>query len=249
MKPPLLFLHGWGLNGQIWKDIVPALAGERTCLCPELPGYDGLPPPQPYHPETLADRLISQVDAPSSIVCGWSMGGMVAQALAVRHPGRVRALVLVGTTPAFVNRADWAHGLGTDVVSGFADDLTRDYSATVRRFLGLQALGGASARSVIGHLMASVDAGGTPSVATLSAGMELLQNTDLRALASRIDCPVLLLHGARDQICPLSGALWLGQHIPGARLAIHDKAAHAPFLSHPEWFLQQLVHFLNDLDE
>jgi pimeloyl-[acyl-carrier protein] methyl ester esterase len=81
----------------------------------------------------------------------------------------------------------------------------------------------------------------------LRAGLDLLRDEDLRATAAAIRCPVLVLHGDRDFLCPPGAGRWLAEHVPNARLASHPKAAHAPFLSHPDWFEREVRKFLESM--
>jgi len=210
---------------------------------PDLPGLRGDPLPAPYTAESLADRLAQFCPTPCSVL-GWSMGGMVALAWAARHPQQVRALILVGTTPVFINRSDWTYGLAPAVLDGYAQALMQDPRATLLRFLALQARGGEAARAVIARLRTLLLAQPLPQGATLAAGLELLRAVDLRRLVPEVHCPTLVVHGSHDALCPPQAGRWLAQHLPTARLALHERAAHAPFLSHPEWFAETVRRFL-----
>lgn len=243
MTAPPVFLHGWGLHGGIWAETLAQL--QLPGAAPDLPGYGQMPNVEPCTAEALADEVAASL-AESVVLVGWSLGGMVALALAARHPGKVSRLVLVGTSPAFVQREAWPWGLDPAVLAGFAADLGRDYRATLLRFLSLQARGGDAARAVIGRLRDSVFARGEPAPETLAAGLTLLREVDLRYLAGQVRCPTLVLHGGYDTLCPADAGRWLAQAIPDARLALHDRAAHAPFLSHPEWFVDQVKAFLHE---
>jgi pimeloyl-[acyl-carrier protein] methyl ester esterase len=241
VSAPLVFLHGWGLHGGIWSETAAAL-DRPDALMLDLPGYGATPTVTPYDAPHLADALTTRLP-PDAIVIGWSMGGMAALALAAKHP--IKALVLVGASPVFVNRADWPHGLAPEVLAGFAESLSADYRATLLRFLSLQARGGEAAREVNGRLRDSVFARGEPSPETLAAGLGLLRDVDLRGEAAQIHCPTLIIHGDYDNLCPPAAADWFARTIPNARLALHARAAHAPFLSHPDWFVSQLKEFIH----
>lgn len=214
-----------------------------TLYAPDLPGYRGDPLPTPYNAETLADRLAQACPTPCSVL-GWSLGGMVALAWAARHPQQVLALILVGTTPVFVNRPDWALGLEPELLADFAQALMQDPRATVLRFLALQARGGDEARTVVARLRTLVRARPLPARATLSAGLELLRSVDLRPWLSEVRCPTLVIHGGHDALCPPAAGRWLAEQLPAARLALHERAAHAPFLSHPAWFAGTVRRFI-----
>ena len=246
---PIVCLHGWGMRGRIfqnksWSDPY-LLPGERGAwLTPDLPGYGEEPLPDDYRAAALADQLAKK--APEKIILlGWSMGSLIAQAWAARHPQQVVALVLVAATPCFQQRKDWAHGLSVADVAAFADGVASDWRATLNRFLALQARGSEDARCLIAQLRAELATGGDPRPETLAAGMRLLATTDLRDQAANITQPTLLIHGAQDGLCSLSGAEWLTAQMPNARLKIIERAAHAPFLSHPGAFNALLREFLN----
>jgi len=245
MTRPVMFLHGWGLHGGIWDEVRGALGEAYRTHAPDLPGYGASLESGPYTAEALADAVAAQLDAPS-VVCGWSMGGMVALALAARHPDKVRALALVATSPAFVSREGWDKGLAPEVLAGFAQGLQSDYRATLLRFLSLQARGGDAARGVIERLRATVFARGEPDAAVLASGLELLRTVDLRAAAAQVRQPALVVHGGYDTLCLPEAGVWLAETLPAARLALQPRASHAPFLSHPEWFLETLKAFLDE---
>ena len=254
---PIVCLHGWGMRGGIFGGVAEGLSlnkswsdphllklGSDHDLFPDLPGYGHTALPDDYSASELADRMAK--DAPDKIVLlGWSMGSLIAQAWATRHPQQVVALVLVAATPCFQQRADWPYGLSVGDVAAFADGVASDWRATLNRFLALQARGSEDARSLIAQLRAELATGGDPRPETLAAGMRLLATTDLRDQAANITQPTLLIHGAQDGLCPLSGAEWLTAQMPNARLKIIERAAHAPFLSHPGAFNALLREFLN----
>ena len=235
-----VFLHGWGLSGEIWSQTLAQLPGAAR----DLPGYGATPVVGPYSAESLADALAQEISAPANLV-GWSMGGMVALALAARHPDKVARLVLVGSSPAFAARADWPHGMAPEVLGEFARSLAEDYRTTLLRFLSLQARGGDAARAVIGQLRARMQAQAEPDPEVLAAGLELLRRVDLRDQVGRVRCPSLVVHGAYDMLCAPAAGAWLADHLPDARLALHQRAAHAPFLSHPDWFVATVKEFLH----
>jgi pimeloyl-[acyl-carrier protein] methyl ester esterase len=245
---PLVLLHGWGMPSGIWSSVQRQLRGQRRTHAPDLPGYGEIPRVLPYSVDNIARRLAEAYPEPC-IVCGWSMGGMVALTWADLLPEQVRGLVLVSTTPGFVLRPGWPHALDVKVFNEFAEQLRADHRTTLNRFISLQARGGGSARDVMAALRTELETQGGLSHETLTAGLDLLRHEDLRAAAMRVNCPTLLVHGGGDQVCPASAAGWLAATMLQARLALQPGAAHVPFLSHGDWFFEQLTQFMQELDE
>jgi pimeloyl-[acyl-carrier protein] methyl ester esterase len=240
--PPLAFLHGWGLNGAVWNTLHEMLAPHFTLHLVDLPGhgFSSHVPVGKLGP--LADRIVSALPARLHLA-GWSLGGQVALEIARRHAERIDKLMLIATTPRFIDSADWPHGKKTVVLDDFAKRLGTDYHVTIKSFLALQVLHQPHARKMIGELQEAVGARGTPSVAQLNAGLEILRDTDLRAQLSDINTPTLIIQGDRDALTSEAAGAWLAQQLPNATYAMIAQATHAPFLSHPAIFMQHMNEF------
>jgi pimeloyl-ACP methyl ester carboxylesterase len=110
--PPVLFLHGFLVNGDLWRKVVPGVADRARCITPDLPlGSHSAPmrPDADLSPPGLArliDDLMAALGLEDVTIVGNDTGGALAQILVTRHPGRVGSLVL---TPcdAFWNFPAW----------------------------------------------------------------------------------------------------------------------------------------------
>jgi pimeloyl-[acyl-carrier protein] methyl ester esterase len=185
--------------------------------------------------DAWADALLPTLPD-AAVLCGWSLGGMIALHLARRHPQKVARLILVGMSPRFVSCSGpdaWPHGLESATVQGFIDSFARDPAATLSRFVALQALGDSERRTVAARLNAGLADASRCAVKGLAAGLQLLATTDLRPSLAQIRQPVQLLHGTRDALMPLAAAEWLAARLPDAQLTRFDACGHAPFLSRP----------------
>lgn len=240
----LVLLHGWGMHGGIWDGMKERLAGRFNVHAVDLPGYGETASVSPYALEALAASLARRFAGPVH-VCGWSLGGMLAQRWAVDFPEQVQSLVLVASTPRFVSGGGWDHGVEQPILKAFAAGLEGDYEGTLKRFLSLQAKGDEEVREVTRALRASLFERGRPEVEALRGGLAILRDADLRSEAGRIACPTLLVHGDRDTLTPLPAAHWLEQTLPAARLALVHGAAHAPFISHRDEFVRVVAGFLH----
>jgi pimeloyl-[acyl-carrier protein] methyl ester esterase len=239
----LVLLHGWGLHGGVWAPVAKDLASRFRVHAVDFPGHG--------HSAAIAFRGLDEtVDETAAviprdaIVCGWSFGGLVALRLARRHPGRVRALALVGTTPCFVARADWPHAMSAGTLASFAESLGRDLGGTLKTFIALNALGGANGRGAMRGLAAEIALRGEPDASALERGLAVLRETDLRDEAPGIAQPAAVIHGTRDALAPVEAGRWLAANLPRATLTEIADGAHLPFLTHRA----QFAHALEALD-
>ncbi|EPQ0971014.1 pimeloyl-ACP methyl ester esterase BioH [Citrobacter farmeri] len=235
----LVLLHGWGLNAEVWHCINEELSSHFTLHLVDLPGFGRS---QGFGAMTLgemAERVLAQAPE-KAIWLGWSLGGLVASQVALAHPERVLALVTVASSPCFSARDGWP-GIKPDVLAGFQQQLSEDFQRTVERFLALQTMGTETARQDARALKKTVLALPMPSVEVLNGGLEILKTVDLREPLTALTVPFLRLYGYLDglvprKVVPLLDALW-----PESESLIFAKAAHAPFISHPDAFCQALV--------
>ncbi|MCC6868865.1 MAG: pimeloyl-ACP methyl ester esterase BioH [Burkholderiales bacterium] len=248
--PPLVLLHGFALHGGLFAAIADEFAGTHRVHVVDLPGH-GYSPPGASTLDgavTAVARVISRLDAPAQVL-GWSLGGIVAQRLALDHPHLLDRLVLVGATPRFVTAPGWPAAMSPVTLARFGEELRTAYRPTLQRFLTLQVQGGDGGvdRAALATLRAALFARPPPTAPALAAALAVLTDTDLRAEVVRIGSPTLVVTGSRDALTPAAAGAWLAERIPGARLAPIAGAAHAPFLSHPAAFFAAVQGFLADV--
>lgn len=238
--PPLLLLHGFTGAGGSWAPLLPALAARHTTLAVDLPGHGrSAAPHEParYALPRLADDLAAVLDAlgvDRAAVLGYSLGGRAALRLALAHPARVAALVLVGASPGIADAAERAARVAAD--AALADAIERDgVAAFVDRWerLPLWASQAALPDAVRDRLraqrLANVAHGLANSLRGAGAGVEPPPPPEqLAALRVR----TLVVAGALDPKYVEIGRA-LAAAIPGARLEIVAGAGHAVPLERP----------------
>lgn len=245
---PLLLIHGWGMHGGLWDGVAEALAQHFPVLVVDLPGHGysvNSTGKEPFALDATIDALSGQFSGPL-VVCGWSMGGQIAMRWAMRDPQQVQRLVLVSSTPCFAAREDWPFGMPQDTLLQFAADLEQDHGATLRRFLGLQVRGTEGERELLVVLRERLASRSEPDPDALRGGLEILRDLDLRDELTEIKQPVLVIAGERDRLSLPQASRFLAQAIPNARLVEIGGAAHAPFLSHQEKFVAELINFMEN---
>jgi len=231
----LVLIHGWGMNAEVWDVVMPELEKSFRVTRVDLPGH-GL-----SREHTLGDledtaEVLSEVIQSDSVVLGWSLGGVLAMQVAASFPGKVQRLLLVSASPCFVIREDWPKGLEAEVFALFEQGLAEDYSGTLRRFLGLQLKGVEQARELMRDLSGKL-AKAHPDPLALRQGLRLLRESDLRALLASLDVPVSMLLGERDTLVSqkIAEPLYSECHVQDVEVV--SGAAHVPFLTHQDQFL------------
>ena len=235
----LVLLHGWGLNAEVWDCITPELSSQFTLHLVDLPGFGRSGGVGAMSLTEMTHQVLAK--APEKAMwLGWSLGGLVASQAALTAPARVQALVTVASSPCFAAHDAWP-GIKPDVLAGFQQQLSEDFQRTVERFLALQTMGTESARQDARRLKNTVLALPMPDAEVLNGGLEILKTADLRTELATLKMPFLRLYGHLDglvprKIIPLLDAQW-----PNSQSYVFAKAAHAPFISHPAEFCQQLL--------
>ncbi|HSR02272.1 MAG TPA: pimeloyl-ACP methyl ester esterase BioH, partial [Methylophilaceae bacterium] len=236
---PLVLIHGWGMHGGVWQPLVKRLSKQYMLYIVDLPGMGHSRPVEPYHLYNLVEAIAEVIPGVSDVL-GWSLGGLVAQHLATIQPDRIRRLILVGTTPCFVEKPDWPSGIRADYFSDFSHSMDVDYKNTIIKFLILQCMKTKGARDTIKQLRNSFNAKPAPAHKTLKSALHILLEADLRDDITNVRKPTLLIHGDRDTLAPVQAAHWMMQNLPKGFLRVISGAAHAPFLSHSEQFIDAL---------
>ncbi|HEY1773248.1 MAG TPA: pimeloyl-ACP methyl ester esterase BioH [Gammaproteobacteria bacterium] len=247
--PELVLLHGWGLHGGVWDTLMPRLTPHLRVTRLDLPGH-GRSCDVPMSP-SLTELTLQTMAAvpPGAVVLGWSLGGLVALEAALRMPQRLRGLILANTTPRFIAAEDWPHAMPPEQLQEFAQGLTQDYQETLQRFLSLQVRGDEAARGSLRQLREALLAHGEPDTASLATGLTILKESDLRSKLKDVSVPTLVLAGGYDRLTPAGASEYMAEHIPGARLEVFPKSAHAPFISHADAFAAAVLEFMGEMEK
>jgi pimeloyl-ACP methyl ester carboxylesterase len=214
---PLVLIMGYGWTMDDWDPLlVHALALHNRVVMFDNSGTgqtQQLAPP--YSIDAMADQtsaLITTLGLGRPDVLGWSMGGMIAQALAVLHPAQVRRLILCATDPgngqAVVPSAT-ARQNGSDFPANQAA-ASNAFKAAIAEYPPAPAVS-VAAKGVQGFAVSDWWTGNDP------AGHEV----------ARISVPTLIADGTDDQVAPAANDRILAHLIPGARLVLYPDAGHA----------------------
>lgn len=242
--PDVALLHGWGLHGGIFESLVHALEIDHRVHVLDLPGHGHSPWSKGAGDLEGWARLVAAHLPERCALVGWSLGGMVAHRIASIFPNRISKLVLISTGAVGVKRRDFPHAADPSLLNGLATRLQRDWRGAVLEFLNIEVRGDDNPLEALRVLRQQVDSHGAPNGAALSAGMDIVRAADLRTSSAAIQAPSLLIAGEYDRITPPQGVSALADCMPGARLHVIPKAAHAPFLSQRAQVEEMIGEFL-----
>lgn len=241
-KVSCVFVHGWAMNSAVWKACLHLLPDWIEVIRVDLPGHGSMASVSANSINDYVQVLASVVHRPV-IWVGWSLGGLAVLQLARLYPERVAGLFLVASNPCFVRQPDWQTGVREEVFAAFSESLEEDVETTIKRFLALQVRGSATAMKTIRQLQQSLQQRGSADIEALRLGLDILSGSDFRRELSMLDKPVCWLLGARDALVPVALAEKLKILNPEINILIDEEAAHAPFISHPQNFIDALVKF------
>lgn len=248
--PPLLLIAGIGYGGWFWHKIVPGLAKHFGVITFDNRGAgDSSKPPGPYTiPQMAADTigLLEALEIPKTHVFGHSLGGFVAQELAVTRPDLVDRLILGSTT----------HG-GMQVVPitpEALDVLTRregDPMDLIRRGIrvALHPSFPAAHPDVVQELIDYRLTNPVPPAqfqaqVMAGAGMSALTEEQVAERMAALQMPVLVLTGDDDRVVPAGNADLLVAKLPNARLQVIPQTGHLFPIEKPEATVRAVLDFL-----
>lgn len=241
---PLLLVNGIGATGDLWDDFRAHVA-DRETIAFDAPGVGGSPAPlYPFRIDWFARRLADLVDALGHDrvdVLGLSWGGALAQEFAIRHPDRVRRLVLAATTPGVVSLPGRPSALWILMTPRRYYD--GDYLAEVA-----PTLYGGSVRDhpemMVRHGHVRATRPPTPW-GYLGQLMALRRWTSLPRLP-RMRMRTLVLAGDDDPIIPLTNGRLIARLAPNARLHVVEGGGHLFLFTRPAEMAERVRTFLDE---
>jgi len=244
--PPLVLIQGLGVGRWGWEPVADRLARRFRVITVDNRGIGASDaPPGPYSVRMMATDVMAVLDdagVGSASVVGTSLGGMVAQELALAHPGRVDRLVLAATIPG--GRLTAPMPLKTAYLLTWGPLMASE--VRLRGFVN-HALGPRTLRraDVVERLIARRRAHPQSEQAwraQATAGVLF----DPRGRQRRIAQPTLIVQGTADQVVNPANAELLAQLIPDARLQYFDGAGHLLYWDEPKRFARVVTSFLTD---
>ena len=239
-RPALVFANSLGTDFRIWDDVVARLADRFRIVLYDKRGHGlsdlGAPPyAMADHVDDLCG-LIDHAGASEVVVCGLSVGGLIAQGLFARRPGMVKALILSDTAHKIGTAETWNQRIATvreEGLGAIADGVLKLWFTP--HFHAERASELAGCRNMLVRQPVEGYAG------TCAA----IRDTDHTELVKRIDVPTLCLAGDQDGSTPPALVRSMAELIPGAEFAVIEGAGHIPCIEKPEAMVALIRDFLD----
>jgi len=231
--PTLLLIHGAGGNHLHWPPELRRLPGASVCAL-DLPGHGRSAGPARRTIADHASAVIGFLDTAHitrAVLVGHSMGGAIAQWIALTHPNRVGGLVLIGT------------GARLRVAPAILNGVLTDFEGTidfVNSCLWAQGAPGElirRARRILAETSPEVMYGDYVACDTF----------DVMGRVGEIATPTLVITGTADRLTPHKYGVYLADHIPGARLFTVEGGGHMMVLEQPDVVGQAVAEFVSSL--
>ena len=237
---PLLLIQGLGYGRWGWDPVVPGLAERFRVLTFDNRGIgDSDKPEGPYTAREMAADALQVLDEAAvtrAHVLGASLGGMIAQEVAVAAPERVDRLVLCCTTPGGADSVP----MPEVTIRLFQEAPSLAPEVALRRFVA-NALGSRAPEALIDELYARRVAS-PPDPAGWQA--QAAAGTTFPGVEDEIAAPTLILQGTEDNVVDQRNAQVLADRIDGARVELFDGSGHLFFWEQPDAFVRIVMRFL-----
>ncbi len=236
----VVLLHSIATNSKLWLPQIAVWADSFRVVCIDLPGHGKSAPDDSADFADYAERVIEVLDElkiDRAALVGLSLGGMVAQAIALNHPERVASLVLAHTgaqtLPAV--KEIWHRRLEQLEVGGIESQI----APTIERWFTRDFVSASPlTMACIADMIASTSTQG------YAAAVGAIQKLDHLDKLHRIEAPTLVVAGAEDSAVPPVAAEAIAKQIRGAKFAVLANAAHIGNVEQPVAFTEVVGEFL-----
>lgn len=246
----IVFVHGFGTDQGAWQAIVEALGEAFRIVLLDNAGSGGADPAAfvqhkylglaQYARDVLA--VCRALHLSKVTLVGHSVGGMICLQAAVDAPELVSRLVLIGTSPRYLDDGGYVGGFCEADVAGVYERMAENYDAwsETTALAAMMNPGRPELARQFADNLKSI-----PRERALTVLCSILQ-ADHRALLERVAVPTLIVQTASDYAVPLAVGEYLREHIAGSRLAVIDAEGHLPHISAPDKVLAALLSFLSE---
>ncbi|MCH5585219.1 alpha/beta hydrolase [Shimazuella sp. AN120528] len=226
-----LWISGWSLTSDMWKPFIKkwpnvhhhSLSFENCKTVEQI--------------EEHAVQIFQKIEHKPVIIIGWSLGAMITLQLALQYPKQINHLFLIAGVSSFIRTKHHKFGWHELAIKRMKKQLDRDVHQTIRlfdqtMFTQHEKLSGCE-EEWHKEMRENI-----PSVSSLQAGLDYLQQFSFDEHTKFIHTPVSLLSGEKDEICSLNSTQYLANQLASSTHSVWKETGHACFYTNQEKFHQ-----------
>jgi sigma-B regulation protein RsbQ len=244
----LIFVHGFGNDQTSWGNIFPDFSAAFRIVLIDNAGAgksdpDAFVPNQYQNMEKYADDLLGICDAldlKNAVIVGHSAGGMITALAGIRAPMHFAKVVLMGTSPRYLNDEGYFGGLTNADIRDIYYAIQHNHSEWSINF-SKAAMQNADKPHLAENFAKTIR--DIPKDRVLTILHSILQ-TDYRQEIQKLNIPTLIIQSQNDIFVPMEVAEFLHQKITGSKLEVISASGHLPHISAPEKVISAISKFL-----
>lgn len=236
-----VLLHGWGCDHNTWEPLIPYLQKMGKVIAVDLPGFGASQAVADFSVDALVALLEQHLPDQITLI-GWSLGGMLAVALAARAPSKIARVITLAANAKFVASADYVGAMPPATNHQFNNSFVADPEATLKLFNGLLAQGDANERGLLKSLRAQSRS--LSITHNWQQALMLLAELDNRSAFASLTSPGLHIFAQNDVLVPVTAVQAMTQLNPRQEFVVLPDVAHAIQWSQPQQLAQLIENFL-----
>ncbi|WP_343126517.1 alpha/beta fold hydrolase [Buchnera aphidicola] len=230
-KIPIILLHGWGLDSNIWKNFLFLFSSQYTIYIIDFPGYG-----KNFFLKNMSFKEISKFllkIIPKKVIwIGWSLGGLLATYMSYYFPKRTYGTILITSSPYFLKTKKWP-GISKKILKNLKKKMIFSYENFLKEFYFSQMYIYEKKKNKNQYINLKKFLKHQPSSYTINYGYQWLIKIDNRKKILNLKTPIFRIYGELDLLVPYKIENYLQKYIINGQSYIIPHSAHIPFISHP----------------
>ena len=240
-KQNILFIHGFGANSLVFEPVFRSLPKNYVSYFIDLPGFGKTKAIDKINIDSLALYIMDKYPR-NSIVVAWSLGGLIAQKIALIEPNFIKQLIFISSTPRFVEDKNW-FGISKQFLFEFKKNLIKNKQKTLTNFIVLQTLGEKNQKQIVNFLKNISRENNQLNTNNLLDYLDVLEQIDHRDKIKNITIPMRFIYGSLDKIVSQKNIKFLPEN---AKTIVLEEASHIAFLSNKPKFLKIILQLIQN---
>ena len=249
--PPLVLIGGWASYRWIWFRQVPSFRNKFRCIVFDNRGAGkSSKPDYPYTIEMFAADTVGLMDAlhiENAHILGISMGGLIAQQIAISYPERLRSLILVSTQFGGPNHVPMDDRTMALLIALPTETISKEQAREMRLQATFSQQFLQENKDVIEQIDAWAEQHPTPVFAQVHQS-SATSAFDSESELKNITAPTLIIHGDNDRAVPTKNGELISERISSSKLRIIEDASHFVTIEKYEEFNNEVMNFIDEVE-